>query len=157
MLEIEHNNGKCMIFFCCSVITEFWHTKCRHVKYVLIWQNEVKSAPKTIGILCKMLCIVWSILGDSSLNGWRVITRTNVWLAYGRTHTHKQTQATTIPEGQNWPRVKMVILVLEINRILILFTGSWRIQCVGNCGITLSSRFIANAGLLPHGQWVRRF
>ena len=23
------------------------------------------------------------------------------------THTHIHTQATTIPEGQNWPRVKM--------------------------------------------------
>ena len=23
------------------------------------------------------------------------------------THTDRQTQATTIPEGQNWPRVKM--------------------------------------------------
>ena len=26
------------------------------------------------------------------------------------THTHTQTQATTIPEGQNWPRVKTIIL-----------------------------------------------
>ena len=30
----------------------------------------------------------------------------------GRTdgHTDRQTQATTIPEGQNWPRVKMRVL-----------------------------------------------
>ena len=25
---------------------------------------------------------------------------------HGRTDRHRQTQATTIPEGQNWPRVK---------------------------------------------------
>ena len=53
---------------------------------------------------------VWSKFGDSSLNGWRVIARTNSWLTHRQTDrqtdTHTQTQATTIPEGQNWPRVK---------------------------------------------------
>ena len=27
--------------------------------------------------------------------------------ADGHTHTHRQTQASTIPGGQNWPRVKI--------------------------------------------------
>ena len=27
------------------------------------------------------------------------------------THIHTHTQATTIPEGQNWPRVKMKVLM----------------------------------------------
>ena len=46
----------------------------------------------------------WSKFGDPSLNGWWVIARTNSWLTDTRTHTHMQ--ATTIPEGQNWPQVK---------------------------------------------------
>ena len=46
----------------------------------------------------------WSKFGDSSLNGWQVIVRTNLWLP--DTQLHTQTQATTIPEGQNWPWVK---------------------------------------------------
>ena len=29
--------------------------------------------------------------------------------------THRQTQATTIPEGQNWPRVKIVSEFLSID------------------------------------------
>ena len=45
-----------------------------------------------------------SKFGDSSLNGWWVIARTSWWLTDRHTHTH--TQATTIPEGQKWPRVK---------------------------------------------------
>ena len=53
-----------------------------------------------------------SKFGDPSLNGWWVIARTSKCLPHtqtdGRTdgHTDRQTQATTIPEGQNWPRVK---------------------------------------------------
>ena len=50
---------------------------------------------------------LWSKFGDSSLNGWWVIARTNL-VTDGRTdwRTDGQTQATTIPGGQNWPRVK---------------------------------------------------
>ena len=47
---------------------------------------------------------LWSKFGDPSLKGWWVIARTNSWLTHR--HTHRQTQATTIPEGPNWPRVK---------------------------------------------------
>ena len=49
--------------------------------------------------------------GDSSLNGWWVIMQTSKWLIHTQTHrlTDTQTGAMTIPEGQNWPRVKMVI------------------------------------------------
>ena len=54
---------------------------------------------------------LWSKFGDPSLNGWWVIARTNSWLTDTRTHTH--TQATTIPEGQNWPRVKIVNCVIH--------------------------------------------
>ena len=51
---------------------------------------------------------LWCKFGDPSLNGCWVIARTSKWLPHGRTdgRTHRQTQATTIPEGQNWPRIK---------------------------------------------------
>ena len=46
---------------------------------------------------------LWSKFGDPSLNGRWVIVRTSSWLIH--THADPQTQAMTIPEGQNWPRV----------------------------------------------------
>ena len=47
---------------------------------------------------------LWSKFGDPSLNRSWVIAWTGKWLTHKLTDT--QTQATTIPEGQNWPRVK---------------------------------------------------
>ena len=41
------------------------------------------------------------------LNGWWVITQTSKGLVYTQGHTHRQTQARTIPRGQNWPWVKL--------------------------------------------------
>ena len=72
------------------------------VKFDLEGQGQ--SPPKTIGILTSLLHL-WSKFGHPSLNGSRVIARTSKWLTHR--HTHTQTQAMTIPEGQNWPRVKM--------------------------------------------------
>ena len=74
------------------------------VKFDLEGQGQ--SLPKTIGILPKAFYIYvlnLVILADTGhelsrgqAKGWRT-----------RTDTHRQTQATTIPEGQNWPRVKI--------------------------------------------------
>ena len=77
------------------------------VKFDLEGQGQ--SPPKTIRILPKVFR-TWSKFGDPRLNGWWVIARTNSWLTHGQTdrQTHTQTQATTIPEGQNWPRVKNI-------------------------------------------------
>ena len=69
------------------------------VKFDLEGQGQ--SPPKTIGILTKVFYT--SKFGDLSLNGWWVIARTNL-VTDGQ--TDGQTQATTIPEGQYWPRVK---------------------------------------------------
>ena len=54
---------------------------------------------------------VWSKFGDPSLNGWWVIAQTNLWLTDTRTHTHTHAQATTIHEGQSWPRVKILSIL----------------------------------------------
>ena len=72
------------------------------VKFHLEGQGQ--SPPKTIGILTK----VFYIYGPNLV----ILAETGPELSRGqtkgwRTHTdtHRQTQATTIPEGQNWPRV----------------------------------------------------
>ena len=76
------------------------------VKFDLEGQGQ--SPPKTIGILTK----VFYTYGDPSLNGWWVIARTNL-VTDGR--TDGQTQATTIPEGQYWPRVKKEALLIAVH------------------------------------------
>ena len=71
-----------------------------------IWPWSSRSiAPGNNRDLNQGLLHLWSKFGDSSLNSWLVIARTSWWLTDRHTHTH--TQATTIPEGHNWPRVKM--------------------------------------------------
>ena len=77
------------------------------VKFDLEGQGQ--SPPKTIGIFTKvfytygsnLVILAWT--GDELSRGQASDYRT-----HGRTdgRTHRQTQATTIPEGQNWPRVK---------------------------------------------------
>ena len=77
------------------------------VKFDLEGQGQ--SHPKTIGILTKvfytygpnLVILAWTDdeLSRGQAGGWRT-----------RTDTHRQTQAMTIPEGQNWPRVKMASL-----------------------------------------------
>ena len=73
------------------------------VKFDLEGQDQ--SLPKTTGILTKVFYIYGPNLvilaerGDELSRG-----QARDWRTDG--HTDRQTQATTIPEGQNWPRVK---------------------------------------------------
>ena len=74
------------------------------VKFDLEGQGQ--SPPKTIGILTKVFYIYSPnlvILADTGHELSRGQARD--WRTDG--HTHRQTQATTIPEGQYWPRVKI--------------------------------------------------
>ena len=77
------------------------------VKFDLEGQDQ--SAPKTIRILTKVLYTVGPNLailawtGPELSRGQASDWRTD-WHTHG--HTHTKTQAMTIPEGQNWPRVK---------------------------------------------------
>ena len=69
------------------------------VKFDLEGQGQ--PTPKTIGILIKLFCMSGSNLV--------ILARTSDKLSRGQARdwrSHEQTQATTIPEGQNWPRVK---------------------------------------------------
>ena len=71
---------------------------------------QAQSTPKTIGILTKVFYIygpnlvILAETGDELSRG-----QAHDWCTDGQ-HTHRQTQATTIPEGQNWPRVKSQIM-----------------------------------------------
>ena len=80
------------------------------VKFDLEGQGQGQSPPKTIGILTKvfytyglnLVILAWT--GDELSRGQASAYRT-----HRRTdgRTHRQTEAgKTIPEGQNWPRVK---------------------------------------------------
>ena len=78
-----------------------------------IWPWSSRSiAPRNNRDPNQGLLHLWSKFGDSSLNSWLVIARTSWWLTDRHTHTH--TQATTIPEGHNWPRVKTCIIDLVV-------------------------------------------
>ena len=89
---------------------EWWHGQAQNmvifhfeVKFDLEVQSQLP--PKTIGILTKVFCssgsnlVILAWTGDKLSRGQASDYRTH-------RRTHRQTQATTIPEGQNWPRVK---------------------------------------------------
>ena len=81
--------------------------------YSLIWRSG-PIIPKNNKDLNQGLLHLCSKFGDSSLNQWWVIVRTSPWLIHTHGHTDTQTQATTIPKGQNWPRVKMTTALQTI-------------------------------------------
>ena len=78
-----------------------------HVKFDLEVQG--RSPPKIIGILTKVFCtyvsnlVILAWTADELLCGQAID-----WYTHRHTHTLTDTQtgAMTIPEGQNWPRVK---------------------------------------------------
>ena len=69
------------------------------------FEGQGQSPPKTIRILTKVLythgpnLVILAWTGDELSRG-----QASDYHTHGRTHT--QTQATTIPKGQNWPRVE---------------------------------------------------
>ena len=80
-------------------------------------EGQCQSPPKTIGILTKvfytygptLVILAWT--GDELSRGQASDYRT-----HGRTdgRPHRQTQATTVPESQNWPRVKKMTRIARI-------------------------------------------
>ena len=97
-----------------SVGGELWHGKSQNgvnfdfgVQFDLEGHNQ--SSHKTIGILTK----VFYISGQNLV----ILAETDDEFSRGQTcdwrtdgHTHRQTQAATIPEDQNWPRVKIKLM-----------------------------------------------
>ena len=70
---------------------------------ILPWRSR-SIIPKNNRDLNQGVLHLWSKFADPSLNERWVIVRTSSWLTH--TDTDPQTQPMTIPEGQNWPRVK---------------------------------------------------
>ena len=114
---------------------EWWHGQAQNmvifhfeVKFDLEVQGQLP--PKTIGILTKVFC---SSGPNLVILAWTCDKLSRGQASDYRTHrrTHRQTQATTIPEGQNWPRVK---IPWYINMIRFLITmGTWRCWFPMNC------------------------
>ena len=87
-----------------------------------IWPWRSGSiAPQNKRDLSQGLLHLWSKFGDLSFNESQVIVQTREWLIH--THTDTQTQATTIPEGQNWAQVMKIQLLFHIHHfdISIIF------------------------------------
>ena len=69
-------------------------------------EGHGRSSPKTIGTQTKVFCIsgpnlvILACMSDELSCG-----QASDWHTHG--HTDPQTQPMTIPEGQNWPRVKI--------------------------------------------------
>ena len=88
---------------------------CRQAQNGVTFEFEVKvkvNHPQNNRDLNQGLLHLWSKFGELRLNGWWIIARTSKCLPHtqtdGRTDTARQAQATTIPEGQNWPRVAYI-------------------------------------------------
>ena len=93
-----------------SIGGELWHGQ---VQKRVNFDFEVKFDPeiqgqsptKIIGILTKVFYIYGPNLASLAETGDELSRgQARDWRTDGR--THRQTQATTIPEDQNWPRVK---------------------------------------------------
>ena len=75
------------------------------LKLNLTLKVKVNHPPKTIGILTK---VFYTYGANLVILAWTGVELSRGQASDYRTdgRTHRQTQATTIPEGQNWPRVK---------------------------------------------------
>ena len=87
----------------CYMVTMYfswwWNHKFWYLCWIWHWRSRSITPANNKGLMQGIL----HKLCDTSLNKWRFIARTNL-VTFG--HTHRQTQATTIPGGQNWLRVK---------------------------------------------------
>ena len=83
-------------------------------------EGQCQLPPKTIRILTKVFCFSGPNLVILAWTGDELSCRQGSdWY----THRHRHTQATTIPGGQNWPRVKMGYCGQEKNEVI---RGKWQ-------------------------------
>ena len=93
-----------------SIGVELWHGQAQNgvnfdfgVQFDLEVQGRL--SPQTIGILTKVIYTYGPHLVILAWTGYRADK--HVIDAHTDGHTDRQAQATTIPEGQNWPRVNI--------------------------------------------------
>ena len=98
--------------------------QCLNVQFDL--KDHRQSPHKTKGILTKVFYI-----SDPNLVilAWTVDELSHGQAHDWRTHRHTHTQATTIPEGQNWPRVKSNGGILFAHVGSLLPIAAFRINC----------------------------
>ena len=95
-----------------SIGGELWHGQAQNgvnldfqVKFDL--EDQGGSVHKTIGTLTKVFCIFGPNLAILAWTGPELSRgQASDWHRQTDRQTHTQTQVTTIPETQNWPRVK---------------------------------------------------
>ena len=93
---------------------EWWHGQGQNMAFFYFevkfdLEGQGQSPPKTIGILTKVFYTYGANLVILVWTGVELSRRqASDYRTDGR--THRQTQATTIPKGQNWSRVKMVLV-----------------------------------------------
>ena len=96
-------------------------------KLNLTLKVKVNCPPKTIGTLTKVFCIFGPNLVILAWTGPELSRgQASEWHTHTNTWTHIQTQATTIPEGQNWPPVKasLVCCILSIEVCFFLIRST---------------------------------
>ena len=99
-----------------NLILDRWHVQAQNLvifyfegKFDLEVQGQLP--PKTIRILTNVFCssgpnlVILAWTGDKLSRGQASDYRTH-------RRTHRQTQATSIPEGQNWPWVKNIFIYI---------------------------------------------
>ena len=104
-----------------SIGDELWHAQAQNgenfdfgVQFDLEGQGQ--SPPQTIGIITK---VFYTYCPNFVILAWMGVElsggQASAYRTHRRTdgHTDRQTQATTIPEGQNWPRVKKLHIYME--------------------------------------------
>ena len=83
-------------------------------------EGQCQSPLKTIGIFTK---VFYTYGPNLVILAWTGYELSRGQASDYRTHgqTHRQTQATTIPEGQNWPRVIMIMLWKSHDVVLFFY------------------------------------
>ena len=85
---------------------ELWHGQAQNMVIILLWSwiwpwSSRSITPQNNRGLNQGVLLFWSKFGDSSLNGWQVITQTSKWLP------HTQTQTQTDAANVNTRRPKL--------------------------------------------------
>ena len=115
-----------------SIGGELWHAQAQHGvnfdfdrdlqgQIELSRSNWTPIIPQNNRPLNQGLLHLWSKFGDPSLNGWRIITRTNSWLTDTQTHIHAGNDNTRRPKlasGKN-PK-KQVVNCFQFSYLCLL-------------------------------------
>ena len=105
--------------------------------YIWPWRS-MSIAEQDNSDIDQVVLHLWSKFSDPSMNRSRVIIRGQTsdwhtdWHTHGPWHTHTQAQATTTPEGQNWPRVIKWSLRVSFRKMRLKGSSAkWRPFCLG--------------------------